>query len=314
LKAAPPLPEPVSDSELIDNCIESFGDHPAGHPDMWRHWYRLIGRHHPRAALHWLCAWSYIRWADNLLDRSTEDFADTLAWGMARLRALAAGGDPENVREQALLRFLRGACPEHVELFFRVTAAAEHEKSQLHGPPSQQELERIIDTNAVLPVLLHCRLLFEPLGHGRELVEEFGRSFGQVTRYADVFVDLDEDLEAGIVPISREACARLGIDPERAGERSSRRLILAELESDYLIHRARAQHALERLGVNRRIRFAYGIVLQAFDRCVRGPRAAPAFLLFLARFADQALPLVGFVARSVSVSLAERRKLRGGSV
>ncbi|MAE69570.1 MAG: hypothetical protein CME06_03770 [Gemmatimonadetes bacterium] len=308
--AAPPLPEPVSDAELIDNCIESFGDHPSGHPDMWRHWYRLIGRHHPAAALHWLCAWSYIRWADNLLDLapSPEEFARTLEWGMERLRCLVQGGAPENVREQALGRFLKGADPQHVKLFFRITAAAEHEKSQLEGAPSEEALGRIIEYNAVLPVLLHCRLLFEAEGHPPDLVRDFGESFGQVTRYADVFVDLEEDLEAGIVPISRESCDRLGIEPGQARSVTARRAIRAELQSEYRIHRARARSALEKLEIDRRTGFAYGIVLQAFDRCVYGARAIPGFALYLARFTDQTIPLVGFVARSVLVSRAERKK------
>ncbi len=277
---------------------------------MWRHWYRLIGRHHPKAALHWLCAWSYIRWADNLLDLapSPAEFASTLAWGMERLRSLARGGAPENVREQALTRFLKGADSQHVKLFFRITAAAEHEKSQLEGAPSEEALGRIIEYNAVLPVLLHCRLLFEAQGHPPNLVLDFGESFGQVTRYADVFVDLEEDLAAGIVPISRESCDRLRIDPKQARDAAARQAIRLELRSEYRGHRTRAQSALMSLDIDRRTRFAYGIVLQAFDRCVYGVRAIPGFALYLARFADQTIPLIGFVARSVLVAREERKK------
>lgn len=310
MNAAPPLPEPVSDETLINNSIESFGDHPAGHPDMWRYWYRLIGRHHPRAAANWLFAWSFVRWADNLLDQAEtkQDQARILAWGMGRLRALMQEGAPENVREQCLQRFLDRAEKEQVELFFRITAAAEHEKSQIEGAPTQAELERIIEYNAVLPVLLHCQLIFEGQGIPAEQARAFGRSFGQVTRYADVFVDLEEDLEAGIIPVSREACARLGFAPVDAALPEHRRAIRNDLRDEYRVHRARAQTTLERLGVDRRTRFSYGTVLQAFDRCVYGLRATPGQLLHLLRFADQTVFLLGFVLRSIAVSWAERRK------
>jgi phytoene/squalene synthetase len=253
-----------------------------------------------------------VRWADNLLDRtgSPEEFAETLRWGMGRLKSLRDGGEAQNPREQGLLRFFQTADPELVELFLRSTAAAEFEKSQLDGPPSQAELDKIIRYNAVIPVLLHCRLFLEGLGLDAERVREFGESFGQVTRYADVFVDLDEDLANGIVPISREACDRIGMDPDRAGEAGNRVAIRRELRGDYQVHRRRAQTALDAMGADRLIRFAYGIVMQAFDRCVYGNVAAmPSFGAFLLRYADQAVPLLGFVASSVTVSMRERRKV-----
>ena len=300
------------DAALVEDCIASFGDHPEGHPDMWRHWHGLLGDRNTEGARNWLCAWSYIRWADNLLDRADtpEAFSETLAWGMGRLRSLLNGDAPENRREAALVRFLTSADPSHVELFLKATAAAEFEKSQLAGAPAAEALEKIIHYNAVLPVLLHCRLFLEPCGLSPERVTEFGTSFGQVTRYADVFVDLEEDLDAGIIPISREACERLGISPVGRPGVDDQRRIRVELAGDYREHRDRAGAALASLGVDRRMRFAYGTVLQAFDHCVYGAlRSVPRFAGFLLRHVDQAVPLTGFVIQSMLVSQAERAKV-----
>lgn len=315
IQAAAPLPEPVDRDALLHDCIESFGARPSGHPDMWRSWYRLLGHREPRGASHWLYVWSYVRWADDLLDQasaeSEEAQAEMLRWGMGRLRSLLEGGAAENIREQAIRLFLEEAGREDVELFFRVTAAAEYEKSQLRGPPSQAELDLIIEHNAVLPVLLHCRLFLRALGFRADAVEQFGLSFGQVTRYVDVFVDLDEDLDDGIVPISREACARRNLDSADASSPSGQAIIRDELRREYEVHRGRAQEALDRMGADRLVRFAYGVVLQAFDRCVYGPwRIVPGFSLFLFRYVDQAIPLAGFVLRSIAVSMSERHKVR----
>ncbi len=295
---------------LVEDCISAFAEFSGGHPEMWRFYARFFSPVNPEGVKLWLAAWSFVRYADDLLDKAKDrdEFSKTLEWGLGRVEGIARGtSPPENKREEALGYFFKNAAPDAVVLFTEVMRAAEMEKVQVGDVPGSEELERIIEFNAVRPVLLHCRLHFAPLGVPRERYERFGRAFGRVTRFADVFVDLEDDLRDGIVPVSAEFLDMNALSKEDLPSPRGLAAVRRELEREYAICRRDAALTLDDMGVNRRHRFAYGLVLRSFDWCVYGVKAVPGFLRFVIRHPGLTSVAAIHVARSIRVAWSERR-------
>lgn len=295
---------------LVEDCISAFGEFAGGHPEMWRFYARFFTPANPGGVKLWLAAWSFVRYADDLLDRAKdrEEFSKTLEWGLGRVEGIARRTSaPENRREEALAYFFGNADRDAVAIFYDVMRAAEMEKVQVGDVPNDEEIERIIEFNAVRPVLLHCRLHFAPLGVPAEKYERFGRAFGRVTRFADVFVDLGDDLRNGIVPVSAEFLDRSGLSKDDLPAPRGMIAVRRELEREYAVCRRDAAAALAGMGVDRRHRFAYGLILRSFDWCVYGLKAAPGFLCFTARYPGLTALTAMHVFSSIRVAWSERR-------
>ena len=294
---------------VIRDCVESFGGFRGGHPEMWRFYARFFEDINPEGVKLWLAAWSFVRYADDLLDRAAtrDDFSETLKWGLSRVEGLFRGTlEPENNREKALQYFFRHADKDSINIFYDVMRAAEVEKAQVGGVPTEDELEKIIEFNAVRPVLLHCRLHFGPLGIPAEKYDKFGRAFGRVTRFADVFVDLEKDLAEGIVPVSKEFLEKNGLSREELASPDGIALVKKELRAEYAVCRRDAGLALHEMNVDRRHLFAYGLVLRGFDWCVYGMKALPGFFRFLAEHPILTVWASVYVGSSVKVAWSER--------
>jgi len=99
---------------LVEDCISAFAEFSGGHPEMWRFYARFFSPVNPEGVKLWLAAWSFVRYADDLLDKAKDrdEFSKTLEWGLGRVEGIARGtSPPENSGKKRSVTFSKTPLP-----------------------------------------------------------------------------------------------------------------------------------------------------------------------------------------------------------